>query len=487
MHVIAGAVPSLTSLSVAGCVRLTDVGVRALSSLRVLQSLDTSDCPLIRGTSHSAIPSLVDVSLSGCHWLMSISPLILIASHLTRLNLSRCVHLADFSLSLVLPSLTTLRSLDLSHCSLLSEGALSFTSGLSNLTWLDISGCTQFSDRTLKAVACSALKLRSLSADGCMGITGSGLAEIAALLLESLSLCDCHRLSDRGILSLARGKVASTLEVLKIESAKMSSSTALVLASSMPRLKTLQLFNPTRLTAVGAHGMLWALSPGCSGSSPPREMEELLLAPCDTLGSRLTRSISLALPYLKSLSLGPAPGLRQVSVLSGLQRLTALSLQELDNVPSRDWAALGPLPFLQSLTAFRCAGVDNRALDGLSLRMPRLSHLCVSGCEHVGDEGILCASACPMLGSLDISETKATDASLWALAGMDLCSINIACCATIAHAKCRALAAPVSSAELRQQLTWTAGGDMAGRRAGTWPGGCGGRRGDGAPLKPPGK
>jgi hypothetical protein len=150
------------------------------------------------------LKSLTSLSVSGCHALAAVESLHLPPT-LTALDLSFCtnlkclagvellVHLHSLDLSFVhgfgpLPALpTSLRELSLSFSNVTD---LTVVSGLSELTHLNLSGCSELLDSALLCVS-SLSKLAHLNLTGCVGLRD--LAPLSSVQsLQVLNLTNCH-------------------------------------------------------------------------------------------------------------------------------------------------------------------------------------------------------------------------------------------------------------------------------------------------------
>ena len=150
-----------------------------LESLRVIGSGDVSDASL-----GSLLLGLPPATIHG-------------------LDLSCSARVTDAGLS-SLPRLTSLTTLDLSHCSELTDAALvHHVSGCTGLTSLVLSHCPLLTDAGIEAVR-TFTGLRTLSVAHCPKLTDASLLAMTALTaLESVDVCGDELISDAGLAHLA--------------------------------------------------------------------------------------------------------------------------------------------------------------------------------------------------------------------------------------------------------------------------------------------
>jgi bacterioferritin-associated ferredoxin len=164
---------TLTSLDLRGCRRVTDKGMRTLSQLSTLTFLDLSWCEAVTDNGVRSLASL---------------------TALTSLNVCRCRGVSDKGLRALAP-LTALTNLNLAYCRVSDEG-LRALAPLTALTDLDLSYCDTVSDEGLRALS-PLTALTSLNLTQCDMVTDEGLTALAPLTaLTNLSLSYCHTASD---------------------------------------------------------------------------------------------------------------------------------------------------------------------------------------------------------------------------------------------------------------------------------------------------
>ncbi|GLC56901.1 hypothetical protein PLESTB_001161500 [Pleodorina starrii] len=136
VHELACAIPSLTSLSLQSCVRLTNASVLELARLPRLRALNLRGCLQLNDAGLAAglsgLAALEELNLQGCtaitgSCLSELAP----CKSLAVLNVSHCGALASLE---PLRGLPGLRRLDVSHCPKLSPAGITALTALRHLT-----------------------------------------------------------------------------------------------------------------------------------------------------------------------------------------------------------------------------------------------------------------------------------------------------------------------------------------------------------------
>ncbi|XP_048863307.1 dynein regulatory complex subunit 6 [Brienomyrus brachyistius] len=176
--------PGLRFIHVVDCPQLSDASMRSIGSLKNLTSLSVADCR-----------RMSDV---GLRYLLEGPP----GPKLCSLNLSSCERVGDMSLVRLAQRCSSLRHLDLSYCERLTDTGLECLGLLSSLVSLDLTG-TNIQDQGLASLG-SIAALRNLSVSKCPWITDAGIEKLCeeARDLESLDLSHCLVLSNQTVKAL---------------------------------------------------------------------------------------------------------------------------------------------------------------------------------------------------------------------------------------------------------------------------------------------
>lgn len=128
---VAGFLPNLEELTLAGCAAVTDAGLSSLTSLRALRALGAGGTRAAGAFAEplAALPGLTHLSLRGCGAL------------------------TEPAVRLLLPLLAGLQDLDLSECRAVTDvGVLALAGSLASLGRLNIQGCKGVSRQVLPFV-----------------------------------------------------------------------------------------------------------------------------------------------------------------------------------------------------------------------------------------------------------------------------------------------------------------------------------------------
>ena len=245
----------VTELSFAGCEQLDDAALSRVSATcgPRLRAIDVANCARITDNS---IAMLVGASHS-----------------LQRLKLSKCQGVGEDTLSSIAygPCARALQRLDLSSCRYSSQkGVVSICEECHNLLHLDLSYCAvAIADNVLTTIARSpmpllqALLLKASSGADAKGLTDDGIEALASSAagraLTHLDVTHATRLTNESMRSLATH--CHALRILSVhECTRISDAGVVLLAEGCAQLERLDL---TRLQ-IGASSLA-ALSKGCPG------------------------------------------------------------------------------------------------------------------------------------------------------------------------------------------------------------------------------
>lgn len=228
---------SLTSLDVSNCARLTDDGVCSLSVKLPLTAIDLSGTEVSnRSIAHLGAMKLRKLELAFCPnikagFLQNLQHIeclrvldladtteddtilrgIESAVNLQHLNISRAKKITGACLQDV-AKLVNLNSLNLRSNPQIKEDALLELAKMNNLTFLDLTGLEQVTDLTAE-VSRSLPRLQTLLLHSA-SITDIGLDAISEMpQLHTLSLFCCSKITDAGLLKLAKAHLLTSLDV----------------------------------------------------------------------------------------------------------------------------------------------------------------------------------------------------------------------------------------------------------------------------------
>ena len=310
------------------------------------------------------------------------------------IGLGDCYKLTDEAIE-HLCSLTNLLWLDLSGCDICDE-ALVYLSSLANLEALDLSWCEEVTDEGLALIDClhslqtlglsncditdaglqhlgSLSNLVSLDLSGC-GITNTGLQRLGSLLnLRTLDLDGCHRLTDAGLEYVAR---LTGLRSLNLCGCEVTATAVIKLSRLLPTC------------AVVADSLLWGMLQDLSAT---RGIESVLSLDWSGYHEEVTDDWLACLESFTSL---------ESLDLTGCPEVTSRGLEQLQHVPR-----------LQSLSLGGCE-FDDDDLEHLD-KISTLRHLRLVECECVTEDGFAHLSRLVNLRSLDFSGSESiTDGGL---------------------------------------------------------------------------
>ncbi|XP_064199506.1 F-box and leucine-rich repeat protein 13 isoform X1 [Anguilla rostrata] len=177
--------PGLKHISAAACRGLTDNGMRSIGGLKNLTSLNIADC--------------VRVTDLGLRCLAE-GPS---GPRIQELNLSNCTRITDVSLMRIAQRCTSLSHLSLCYCDQLTDSGMEWLGSVSSLTSLDLTG-TSIQDQGLTALG-SNPSLRKLNVSECLWITDIGIEKFCKQLrgLEHMDVSHCLSLSDQSVKALS--------------------------------------------------------------------------------------------------------------------------------------------------------------------------------------------------------------------------------------------------------------------------------------------
>ncbi|XP_043563419.1 F-box/LRR-repeat protein 2 isoform X2 [Chiloscyllium plagiosum] len=309
--------PRLTSLDLTGCCELTDKSVLAVANLQFLERLFLGKVRLVtdRGLKNlSAIPTLQALDLSECYQVSGLElvnglALPYATPTLLSLNFSCCTMVKDscvFSMGVILRD--SLRELDLTSCVYITDFSISvIVNYLNGLTVLRLSWCKEITDRGLLGM--------SVANDNCQLnekdekaeiITESDLkpskerdgASLRALIyLKELCLTACTKLTDASITKEIRFQELKTLSLNMVR--EITDESVVSIAEHCRSLEGLSLSHCGQLTD---QGMITA-------ANHMKRLTNLEISCCDKITSQALEVLMQECQWLRSLDVSMCSGL----------------------------------------------------------------------------------------------------------------------------------------------------------------------------------
>ncbi|XP_026509587.1 F-box/LRR-repeat protein 2-like isoform X2 [Terrapene carolina triunguis] len=489
--------PHLQSLCLRGSSLTETAFVHLLLACPRLSSLDLSGCnslfmsgtllskPETISQARRALTNLQELNLAGLRYLsdLSFNRLTGCAPHLARLSLARCHLTFEFDpyrgssnynssallsfrnlLRFLKERASSLRALDLSGTSITSpamrslvqveglrlrELVLQNCSDLSNeaigllcthqphLTVLDLTGCSELSDRAALAVSAGLRALQSLGlgklqrlTDGgflgiaelrslqrldlseCSLVSGSELVKVCSTpelrpSLASLSFAFCSLLRDSSVLSLARS-LSPSLRVLDLSSCVSITNVSIqAISSHLPRLTVLRLAWCKELTD---WGLLGVEEPREERNHRRENLEQDPKVLSDSAwneSQKQHRASLQALEQLQELDLMACSKLTDSSIAKVIRfpALRRLALSLLPEITDASLVAVARgCQSLEQLSMSHCGKLTDKGFLEAASSLRRLQHLVLSGCSQLTRQTLMAISReCRQLKSLDVS------------------------------------------------------------------------------------
>lgn len=158
---IAKGMVHLKSLNLSFCCGITESGLAHLATLRSLQELDLRSCEGIgdEGISHLAVGGL----------------------NLTSLDVSFCDRIGDSALNHISNGLNHVQNLGLNSCHITDEGLCKIARSLHELRVLNIGQCIQITDQSLASISEHLTNITNIDLYGCTKVSKGGLEKVMQL------------------------------------------------------------------------------------------------------------------------------------------------------------------------------------------------------------------------------------------------------------------------------------------------------------------
>ena len=336
---------NLHTLSLAGCFRITDIGVDRLAAFKKLEELNLAETCV----SDESLPHLAGLPLR-------------------KLSLEKCLGVTDKGIESIAEHMQGLQELVLNE-TLTTDKGLQAVSKLSSLHTLSLRGCQYISDQGLKALV-TLTSLEELNIESCQHITARGVTkidELPSLLKLDMIGCSAEKELTKLPKSFAKVEKIDLSKWEKLAPSELSKLSQCTEATSfkapswineagrsdlthIAELRKLEVLDLSACPHLSAHG---------SESAPIREEEVEALGKLTTLTKFILPTsahdldlliLQTYMPHLEEISLD-----RRFITCDGIQ-------------------SLAKMPHLQKLTMTHCPTIDLKTLS-LLLKHKELKEL----------------------------------------------------------------------------------------------------------------
>jgi len=232
-------IPSLTSLILSQCIGVTDAGISQFRKLQKLKNLDLFGCREIRGEGFDGFRDLPlgTLNISDCPSLIEegLTQIGRIQT-LTKLDLCGCVSVTDEGIN-QLKGLTNLTGIDLGFCGRLGDPSMEVLSQLPRLTTFKISASDLLTDQGVKQVS-RKNGLLTVHFDRCQNLSDLSLQHLASCRsLTSLKVARCPKITDLGIVHLT---TLDQLSILNLSQCPLLTEQGIQALASLTSLASLE-------------------------------------------------------------------------------------------------------------------------------------------------------------------------------------------------------------------------------------------------------
>lgn len=414
---------------------VTNFGIKAIAhgcpSLRVLSLWNThaiSDEALIEIA--NGCHRLEKLDLSHCNAITDMALLAVAKNcpNLTSLTIESCPNIGNGSLEAVGHYCSSLKSITIKNCSLVGDHGIArlFSKAGNVLTKVRLESLN-ISDISLAVIGRYGNALTDLTLIGLQNVNERGfwvMGNCQGLLnLRSILVTACQGVTDIGLEAVGKGSPNLKRVCLK-KCAFLSDNGLVSFVKAAASLEIFQLDECHRITQSGVFGMLIN---SCG------KLKALALANCFGIKDPVFGSHFGALPSsIRTLSVRNCPGFGNTS-LSTLAKLCPnlvhLELSALGGITDE-----GLLPLVESSEAglvkvnlSGCVNLTDKVASSIAkVHGCTLKELNLDGCKCITDATLFAlAEHCWLLGELDVSKSRITDAGIAALAGADQLSLRI--------------------------------------------------------------
>ena len=376
----------LYHLKLANCIKISSKVLSNLKECKNLQDIDLTACQVTSGV-------LQDIGV-GCPFV-------------TYLNLSNSM-VDDACFAAIAKHFPSMRFLDLSNCSALSEAGFYYlvtSRSLKGLAHFNLSGCSKINGNCLANIGQCCLNLTSLILDCIPNLTDECISKMAATCgrLRILSLMQAVRLTDKALKYISIS--IQQLEKIFIEGNKFITDAGVANLMGLKNLRHIHLVdclrvydnglkpcaNMRQLSVVNLTDCIRLTDGGIKyilESPSAHYLKELLLTNCIRVGDQTVQKIISSCPGLTYLSLAYCENVTDVGIAM-LARHNSLHMLDISGCPINDSGAgsLKQAQNLRYLSIAECNLLSDIGIERMS-KMENLSYLDISFCTNISDYGM---------------------------------------------------------------------------------------------------
>ncbi|DBA02373.1 TPA: hypothetical protein N0F65_007192 [Lagenidium giganteum] len=410
----------------ARCRRVTDIAVQRMSvCCTQVETLDLSYCESITDaclfTLSKHCTRLKRFMIVGCHEVsdLGIEYVVRANRKMEELRLSYCEKMSDQCFATIAKSCPNIAAIEVEMCVQIGNGALKhLATGLSNPTTLrrlNVGGCHRISDEGLLAVARKCTQLQSINLKHCDKLTDASVRVLVhnSIELEELVLEEVCLVTHRIFLFDQEGDGRPVVDRNMIRAMKRLNLIAchnindMILGHIGHRAKYLEELTISSCVNISDAGLMWLTEDMMDRSVTGTHLVSLDLSYCPQLTAPGIKKVIVQLPKLTSLNLSGCIHLSNAELIEIIDVCSNLVLLEVGYCRELTDEVLGLIAkhlSLETLNLARCVKITDEGMAALTSQFTALKKLNISACKHLTDSTLLgLLDGCKAIEELDIT------------------------------------------------------------------------------------
>ncbi|KAJ8577168.1 hypothetical protein ON010_g2043 [Phytophthora cinnamomi] len=415
-----------TGLQLARCSRLSDGTMRRIAfCCSQLEELDISYCTLITDLGLAAVGKY--------------------CNRLVRLRMVHCSQIRDVGVEAIVRTNPRLEEISLSFCERITDRCfLTIGKSCPGLAAVEVELCVQLTNSAMKYLATMLVnptKLRRLNLGGCRRISDEGLLEVAKVCtgLQKVNLRHCDRMTDLSVRTLThnclelealnveelealsykifvfdqegdgRGVVEKNL-LLKMKTLNVTGCTGLndlALGHLGHRSKGIESLNISACTELSDQGLLWLLDDMLDHSIGGARLTHIDVSYCPGLSANGIHNVVLRCPNIVSLNLSGCTHLRDanvIDIINACEKIVCLELAFCREISDNVLYAIAKHFSLEELNLSRCVRVTDDGLLEIAGQSSVLRRLNVAACKKLTERSLIALlEGCRLLEEMDVT------------------------------------------------------------------------------------